>query len=139
MTKERALLMIRVFKSEYQDDKFYALMGRHFASLAIAKELEQQVYNKDNTTWFLRMNRNEVLGFVSVFDNGKYYFVDNLYVLPEARNRGIADELIAEIIELYTDKPIRCITYNPYALTIFKRYGFVEVGQNGKYKKLIKH
>lgn len=131
--------MIRIFKSEYQDDKFYALMGRYFASLTIAKELEQQVYNKDNTAWALRMHRNEVLGFVSVFDNGKYYFVDNLYVLPEARSRGIADELIAEIIDLYTDKPIRCIVCNPYALAIFKRYGFVEVGQNGKYKKLIKH
>lgn len=131
--------MIRVFKSEYQDNKFYALMGRHFASLDIAKELEQQVYNKDNTTWFLKIHRDEVLGFVSVFDKGKHYFIDNLYVLPEARNKGIAKELIEEIVERYTNKPIKCVACNPYALSLFNQYGFVEVGQNGKYKKLIKY
>ena len=34
-----------------QNRDFYALMGPHFASLDIAKELERQVYNKPNTGW----------------------------------------------------------------------------------------
>lgn len=131
--------MIRVFKSDNQGDNFYVLMGRYFASLDIAKELERQIYNKDNSVWYISTYKNTVLGFASLFDNGKSYFLDNLYVLPEHRSEGIARELVTEIVSDHTDKPIKCVANNPYALKIFHSLGFVEVGQNGKYKKLIKH
>ena len=131
--------MIRIYKSDCQDDKFYALMGRYFASLEVAKELERQVYNKPNSVWYLSICRNEVLGFASLFDNGKYYFLDNLYVIPEAREQGIAKEIVQEIMTYFTDRPIKCIANNPYALKIFHSNGFKEVGRNGKYQKLIKH
>ena len=131
--------MIRIFKSDNQGDNFYVLMGRYFASLDIAKELERQIYNKDNSVWYISTYRNTVLGFASLFDNGKYYFLDNLYVRPEYRNDGIARELVTEIVSDHTDKPIKCVATNPYALKIFRSLGFQEVGQNGKYKKLIKH
>ena len=131
--------MIRVFKSDSQQDNFYALMGRHFASLDIAKELERQIYNYENSVWYISTYKRTVLGFAALFDNGKYYFLDNLYVFPQHRNDGIARELVTEIVSDHTDKPIKCIANNPYALKIFHSLGFVEVGQNGKYKKLIKH
>lgn len=131
--------MIKVFKSEYQNADFYAKMGQYFASLEIAKELERQIYNKDNSVWYVATFRNSVLGFASLFDNGKYYFLDNLYVLPECRGQGTAKEIIGEIVADHSDKPIRCIANNPYALKIFFGVGFVEVGKNGKYKKLVKY
>lgn len=131
--------MIRVFKSEYQNEDFYAKMGRYFASLDIAKELERQIYNKDNSIWYIATFRNSVMGFAALFDNGKYYFLDNLYVLPECRGKGVAKELVGEIVDNKADKPIRCIANNPYALKIFYSHGFKEVGQNGKYKKLVKY
>lgn len=131
--------MIRIYTSDTQNADFYAVMGKHFASLDIAKELERQIYNKDNSVWYLSTYRNTVIGFAAVFDNGKYYFLDNLYVLPEFRNDGTARELVTEIVSDFTDKPIKCVANNPYALKIFRSLGFVEVGQNGKYKKLIKH
>lgn len=131
--------MIQVFKSDSQDEGFYALMGRHFASLDIAKELERQIYNKDNSVWYLSTHGNQILGFAALFDCGKHYFIDNLYVFPQYRNDGAAREIVSEIVSDYTDKPIKCVANNPYALKIFHSLGFVEVGQNGKYKKLIKH
>lgn len=79
------------------------------------------------------------MGFAAVFENGKHYFIDNLYVFPECRGDHIATEIVGEIVEAFTDKPIKCIANNPYALKIFHDHGFVEVGQNGKYKKLVKH
>ena len=82
--------MIRIYSSDYQNKDFYAIMGRHFASLDIAKELEQQLYNKDNSVWYLSTYRDAVLGFAALFDNGKHYFLDCLYVFPEMRNEGIA-------------------------------------------------
>lgn len=131
--------MIRVYMSDCQNDEFYAEMGRYFASLDIAKELERQLYNKENSVWYVSDFDGFITGFAALFDNGKYYFLDNLYVLPEYRNGGIARELVSEIVSDHSDKPIKCIANNPYALKIFHSLGFVEVGQNGKYKKLIKH
>ena len=132
--------MIEVFKSERQSDAFYALMGRYFASLDIAKELERQIYNKPKSVWYVSKTQGKtVFGFAALFDCGKHYFLDNLYVFPEFRNYGTAREIVAEIVSDHTDKPIKCIANNPYALKIFRSLGFVEVGQNGKYKKLIKH
>lgn len=131
--------MIRIFSSESQGDNFYKLMGRYFASLDIAKELDRQIYNKDNSVWYLSTYKNAVLGFAALFDNGKYYFLDNLYVFPTFRNDGVAKEIVEEIVSDHKNKPIRCIANNPYALKIFQSLGFEEVGQNGKYKKLEKH
>ena len=131
--------MIQVYTSDFQNDRFYSKMGKFFASLDIAKELERQVYNKDNSVWYLSCFDNEVLGFAALFDNGKHYFLDNLYVLPQHRNEGVAREIVREIVSNHTDKPILCIANNPYALKIFCSLGFKEVGKLGKYKKLVKH
>lgn len=131
--------MIVIFNSEENESVFYSLMGKFFASLDIAKELERQVYNKDNSVWYLSCFDNEVMGFAALFDNGKHYFLDNLYVLPQYRNEGVAREIVCEIVSEHTDKPIKCIANNPYALKIFHSLGFEEVGQRGKYKKLIKY
>ena len=122
-----------------QDRDFYALMGPHFASLDIAKELERQVYNKPNTGWVVDGVGFNAYGFVSVHAENNRYFIDNLYVLPEFRNKGIARKLIEKVCDVYSDKPLRCIACNPYALKVFERFGFVEVGERGKYKKLEKH
>ena len=122
-----------------QDRDFYALMGPHFASLDIAKELERQVYNKPNTGWVVDGVGFNTYGFVSVHAENNRYFIDNLYVLPEFRNKGIAGKLISKVCDEYSDKPLRCIACNAYALKVFERFGFVEVGERGKYKKLEKH
>lgn len=126
-----------------QNDDFYAVMGRYFADLNIAKELERQLYNKENTVWYLVVDEAElplrVCGFASLFVANKHYFLDNLYVFPEFRNQGIAKEIVESIVKTFTSKPIKCVAVNPYALKVFDDLGFVEVGRNGKYKKLVKY
>ena len=127
----------------HQDDEFYAMMGRYFADLNIAKELERQLYNKERSVWFLVVDQSELVprvrGFASLFETKKHYFLDNLYVFPEFRGQGVAKEIVEYIVKGYTDKPIKCVAVNPYALKVFDDLGFVEVGQNGKYKKFVKH
>lgn len=131
--------MIKVFKSEVQNADFYAIMGRNFASLNIAKELERQVYNAPYTTWYVETVNNIAVAFVSVCEHKEYYFIDNLFVHIGWRNKGYAKQFIERIVNDFTDKPIKCIANNPYALKIFHGLGFVEVGKNGKYKKLVKY
>ena len=131
--------MIRLFKSDMLTQDFYAIMGEHFASLDIAKELERQVYNKPNTHWFVDMREGRAIAFVSVRSTMTSYFIDNLYVKPAFRHKGIASGLIRNVCDKYNNKPLRCIACNPYALKVFERFGFVEVGERGKYKRLEKH
>ena len=132
--------MIRIYTSNKQDDSFYAIMGRYFASLDIAKELERQLYNKANSVWYIFADDyGSLAGFAALFDNGNHYFLDNLYVKPRFRGIGIAKGIVHKIVSDYTDKPIKCIANNPYALKIFGSLGFEEVVQNGKYKKLRKY
>lgn len=132
-------MSILIFEGNYQNDEFYALMGKYFASRKIAKELEQQVYNEDGSVWYVATQDGYLTGFVSVFEKGKHYFIDNLYVLPQYRGQGIAKKLVGSICKEDYDKPLKCIASNEYALKIFLSFGFVEVGTNGKYKKLCKH
>lgn len=130
--------MILTFSSEQQGEEFYALMGKYFASLDIAKELEQQLYNMPNTEWFIAYSES-VVGFASVRDCGKYYYLDNLYVVPQQRNTGTATEIVEYIVKHFQDKPIKLIAVNPYSIRIFERYGFEKDGKNGKWNKYIKH
>ena len=131
--------MIRLFRNDMLNRDFYAIMGEHFASLDIAKELERQVYNKPNTHWFVDVRGGKAVAFVSVRSTLTSYFIDNLYVKPAFRHKGIASGLIRNVCDKYNNKPLRCIACNPYALKVFERFGFVEVGERGKYKRLEKH
>ena len=131
--------MIRIFRSEKQGKEFYSLMGPFFASLDIAQELERQVYNKPDTEWYLVFDGPIVAGFVSIRDACKYYFIDNLWVDPQYRERGFGYDLAHTACCAHRDKPLKCIAVNPYALRIFGKLGFVEVGSRGKYKRLEKH
>lgn len=131
--------MIRVFKSDQQGDKFYSMMGRNFASLDIAKELERQVYNQRDTTWYIHTINNIAIGFVSVCEYKEHYYVDNLFIHQGWRKQGLASELIDRVLEDFTDKPIKLIATNPYSIRIFEKHGFQKVGNNGKWNKYIKH
>lgn len=142
--------MILIFRSDHLNSGFYGTMGAYFASLEIAKELERQVYNKPDTDWFVSMDYvkhghfedyERVQGFASVHHERNGLFIDNLYVRPEYRHRGIATQIIRDIDLEYRGEelPRKCIAVNPYAMAIFKKFGFEEVGKVGKYTKLEKH
>lgn len=141
--------MIHIFRSDRLNDVFYSMMGAYFADLEIAKELERQVYNKPNTDWFMNVDYvsgqllryERVKGFASVHHERNGLFIDNLYVRPEYRHSGAATEIIKNIVREYQDErlPLKCIAVNPYAMAIFKKFGFEEVGTIGKYTKLEKH
>lgn len=131
--------MILVFSPDRQQEKFYAIMGRNFASLDIAKELERQVYNSPYTTWYVETVNNIAIAFVSVCEHKKHYFVDNLFVHYGWRGQGIASKLIERVVEDFTDKPIKCIAVNPFSIKIFERFGFEGGRKNGKWTEYTKH
>lgn len=131
--------MILVFSPDNQQDTFYAIMGRNFASLDIAKELERQVYNAPYTIWYVEMVNDIAVAFVSVCEHKQHYYVDNLFVHCGWRGQGIASKLIERVVADFIDKPLKCIAANPYSIKIFERFGFERGRKNGKWTQYTKH
>lgn len=127
--------MILKYNEEDQNKEFYAEMGKFFADRGIIKELDCQLYNDKNTTWYISVNENyqEIDGFISIQDKGKYNYIDNFYVVSKYRNKGIGNKLLKEVIKDYDN--IKLISRNEAAIHLFRKFGFEEYGQNGRYKK----
>ncbi len=78
----------------------------------------------------------KVVGFIEYSRIYDRYELDNIYVLEEYRNKGIASCLISFMIEMAQKDNIKNITLevridNNIALTLYEKYGFV--------KKAIRH
>lgn len=58
--------------------------------------------------------------------------IDNIYVIMEYRNRGIASEMMEYVIDIFKNKNLDNITLevrvsNEAAINLYKKYGFNEV------------
>lgn len=122
-----------IIKMNNKNENFYNIMGKHFASKSFIKELDCQLYD-NNCEWYMFFDEKQLLGFASLENKNNYYYLDNFYVFQECRNKGIAKEILKEILKDYTN--IKLISRNEYAIKIFKKYGFKEYGKNGRYLKM---
>lgn len=129
---------IIIYEQEQQKKSFYSIMGYYFASLDIKRELESQLYNKDNSTWFLAYEGVELVGFCSIFEEKNKIYFDNFYIIDDFRNKGygslLFDAMIKYCREKYTKK-IEAIASNEKAVGLFEKYNFECAGNRGKYTK----
>lgn len=127
--------MINIYK--VQDNNFYAKMGKFFANRSISKELDGQLYNDEKATWGIFEEADEIKGFVSLQHGDKFDVLDNFYVLPEYRNKGLGTQLLNEILG-YADKDIKLVTRNEIAFSMYMMKGFDIVRKNGRFYTMIK-
>lgn len=130
---------VRILTEDMQDKNFYAEMGPYFASLDIKKELENQIYNKEGSTWFLLYNKSELLGFCAIFELKNYLYLDNFYILTEHRGNKYSNILFESILkytsENYSGLKIKSITKTPEMFYMFEKNNFIHTGNNGRYRK----
>ena len=122
-----------ILKINKNNNDFYNIMGRYFADRSFIKELDCQLYD-ENCEWYLYQESDSIKGFASIQNKNNYFYLDNFYVFEEYRNEGIGQKIVNEIIKEYEN--IKLISRNEAAIHIFKKVGFVECGENGRYKKL---
>lgn len=93
---------------------------------------------------FLAAEQNgEVLGYVGmmyILDEG---YISNVAVSPEQRRKGIADALISALMERSLQLGLSFVTLevrasNSPAIELYKKHGFVPVGQRKNYYDLPK-
>lgn len=117
---------------------FYYLMGKFFADRSIIKEMDCQIYNDKDMTWYLSFDKEgHIEGFISIQKQKKHSYIDNFYIVPQYRNQGIGERLLTEVLKDHQEK-INLISRNEIAIDLFKKYGFVEYSHNGRYRKMTK-
>jgi GNAT superfamily N-acetyltransferase len=129
-------LTIQTYKTQGND--FYSLMGPYFADRKIIKELDNQLYNDENITWFLYMGGNKLKGFLSIEHKKDHNYIDNFYILPDYRGIGIGKELLDKAVEYSKGWEMRAITRNEFAFNLFSQHDFISYRKNGRYYYLKK-
>jgi GNAT superfamily N-acetyltransferase len=128
---------IEIFREE--TPRFWLLMGKYFAYRSFAFEMGGwQFYTKPFSVWFIALDENDnVLGFCSAINEGRYYFFDNFYVNNEYRGIGTGSELhkIRDKEIKLLNKEIRVISDNPIQIKKYQQYGFIFNGNRGRYHK----
>ena len=135
------MIIIETFNEEEQKDRFYSLMGPHFASLDHKKLMGGwQLYNKSNSIWFLLFEDDKLASFGALFNNKTYLFLDCFLTLESFRKKGYAKILLTKIIELAESKreEIRLITNNEVMFNTVSKLGFSIRSKKGSYKVMQK-
>lgn len=132
------MIKILTYEQHEQNEKFYSIMGRFFASRDCAKEMGGwQFYNKDNSTWLLAYEGKDLIGFCALFEENTHVFMDNFYILKSYRGKGYSRTLFDYRLKFAKglNKEIRVITNNPFQMKNYERNGFTHYGDRGQYRK----
>lgn len=79
-----------IVKMTNKDDDFYSYMGRFFGSRIVQTETKDRIYDDNNKTWYIYLDKNErACAFISVHND----VIKNIY----SRNDAYLKELILEI------------------------------------------
>ena len=94
-------------------------------------ELKNEFINNPYTKVLVFIDNGKIIGFIHINEIYDRYEINNIYVLTESRNKGIASQLMEEVIKLGKDTGIINITLevrkdNESAIKLYKKYGFVE-------------
>ncbi len=111
-----------IVKVTNKSENFYQYMGKIFGSRLIEKQTNDRIYDDDNKLWYLYLEENKVMAFVSISKN----VIKNIYATKEK----YLEKTLEKVKEENT------ITYSivtRYYLNTYEKAGF-KVSKNQDYK-----
>lgn len=101
------------------------------------KSFEEELKNS-NAVYSVAMVEEKSLGYIGGWIIQDQYDINNIAVLPQFRNRGIAKALLSHTIDFCTQKKLTQITLevrqsNEPAKALYGSFGFIPVGIRKKY------
>ena len=114
-----------VVKITNKDEKFYQYMGKFFGSRLIERQTNDRIYDDDSKEWYILMQEEKVMAFVSVSKN----IIKNVYTTKEK----YLEEILKEIKK---DNNITYSIVTNYYREIYEKCGF-KVSQNQDYKNFV--
>lgn len=129
--------------------KVVSMTAAHVAELA---RLEQLCFSEpwseaglaaelNNETAFFRVAEDEggkVLGYVGMHCVAGECYIDNVAVFPQARRRGTASALLADLVAWAKAKECAFVTLevrpsNTGAIALYEKFGFAEAGRRRRF------
>ncbi len=135
-------MRIVIYEKGHRDANFYRYIGPLALSRGVTQEMHDKqygpLYDEPYAIWFVAFDdHSEFLGCCTLFDKEKEIFLDNCYVLPKHRGKGIGQQLFAERLrrarDLQGHRKIRGITMNEAQAHIYQKFGFRVASKRGKY------
>ncbi len=102
-----------IVKINNKDCKFYQYMGKFFGSRLVEKQVNDRIYDDDKKQWYLYMEDDNVLAFVSIQNK----VIKNVYCYKEE----YLEELLIYIKK--EEKIKKSILTNKY-VDVYKKCGF---------------
>lgn len=114
-----------VVKMINKQEKFYQYMGKFFGSRLIEKQTNDRIYDDDNKEWYLYIEEERVMAFVSINNN----VIKNVYTTKE--------KYLEEILRaIQKENEITYSIVTNYYREIYEKCGF-KISKNQDYKNFI--
>lgn len=81
---------------QHGDQRLWPLLGPFMCSREVHKELGGPIYSNDGVTWFLAVERGDVVGFCATRETTAALWYDYAYVVPNRRGKGVFKRLAKE-------------------------------------------
>ena len=114
-----------IIKMTNKDEKFYEYMGRLFGSRLVEKQTNDRIYDDDSKEWYLYLEEDKVLAFVSISKN----VMKNIYTTKEKYLEEILNQIKEENHITYS------IITKSYA-EIYEKCG-LKISKNQDYKNFV--
>ena len=114
-----------VVKITNKEEEFYQYMGKVFGSRLIEKQTNDRIYDDDNKEWYIYLEEDRVMAFVSISRN----IMKNVYTTKEK----YLEEILKEIRK---DTHITYSIVTSYYREIYEKCGF-KISKNQDYKNFI--
>lgn len=108
-----------------KQEKFYQYMGKFFGSRLIEKQTNDRIYDDDNKEWYLYIEEEKVMAFVSINNN----VIKNVYTTKEKYLEEI-------LMEIQKENEITYSIVTNYYREIYEKCGF-KISKNQDYKNFV--
>jgi Acetyltransferases len=100
--------------------------------------IKQDVQDSIKDTKMITYN-NKTIGMLTCcyIDNGEWWYIGEIYLIPEYRNKGIGTKLIKEQMQSHDRIKLQVAYSNKGAIKLYKSLGFKTVDKNDKGKMYI--
>ena len=115
--------MIR--KMTNQDKEFYQYMGKFFGSRLIEKQINDRIYDDDSKEWYIYLEENKVVAFVSLNKN----VIKNVYSTKDI----YLEKLLKKILQ---ENEITYSTVTKNYIDVYEKCG-LKVSEGASYKNFV--
>ena len=114
-----------IVKMTNQDKEFYQYMGKFFGSRLIEKQINDRIYDDDNKEWYIYLEENKVVAFVSLNKN----IIKNIYSTKDI----YLEKLLKKILQ---ENEITYSTVTKNYIDVYEKCG-LKVSEGASYKNFV--